>query len=146
MKKWYKACPYCWEEIKEIAKKCKHCGELLDKDLRIERENKSNKPVFYSRIDSNWYTPRRRCPKCWFEWELKFKSKGSKFLEFLLFLFFFFPWAIYYAWREEHGYCICPKCWNDKFNVNEPEIQEKKEYHNEEDYYEIYDTGNDSDW
>ena len=25
-----KSCPYCGEEILEIAKKCKHCGEFLD--------------------------------------------------------------------------------------------------------------------
>ena len=25
-----KQCPYCSEEIQEIAKKCKHCGEWLD--------------------------------------------------------------------------------------------------------------------
>lgn len=27
-----KRCPYCGEEILAIAKKCKHCGEWLDKD------------------------------------------------------------------------------------------------------------------
>ena len=27
------ACPYCGEEILAIAKKCKHCGEFLDKSL-----------------------------------------------------------------------------------------------------------------
>jgi len=32
MKKWYKLCPYCWEEIKEIAKKCRFCGEWLSDD------------------------------------------------------------------------------------------------------------------
>ena len=27
-----KRCPYCGEEILSVAKKCKHCGEWLDKD------------------------------------------------------------------------------------------------------------------
>ncbi len=29
-----KACPACAEEIKAIAKKCKHCGEILDESLK----------------------------------------------------------------------------------------------------------------
>ena len=28
-----KTCPYCGEEILAIAKKCKHCGEFLDKEV-----------------------------------------------------------------------------------------------------------------
>lgn len=39
MKKWYKLCPYCWEEIKEIAKKCRFCGEFLEENVKnIEKE------------------------------------------------------------------------------------------------------------
>lgn len=30
MEKKTKACPFCWEEILETAKKCKHCGEFLE--------------------------------------------------------------------------------------------------------------------
>ena len=29
-------CPYCSEEILRTAKKCKHCGEFIDKDSRVE--------------------------------------------------------------------------------------------------------------
>lgn len=30
----HRPCPYCGEEILAVAKKCKHCGEFLDDDLR----------------------------------------------------------------------------------------------------------------
>ena len=29
-------CPYCSEQILRTAKKCKHCGEFIDKDSRAE--------------------------------------------------------------------------------------------------------------
>ena len=32
-----KQCPYCSEEILTTAKKCKHCGEYIDGELRKSR-------------------------------------------------------------------------------------------------------------
>lgn len=34
----YIECPYCGEEIRAVAKKCKHCGEWLDKDNVDEKD------------------------------------------------------------------------------------------------------------
>lgn len=36
MDKKTKACPFCWEEILEGAKKCKHCWEFLEEDEKVE--------------------------------------------------------------------------------------------------------------
>jgi DNA-directed RNA polymerase subunit RPC12/RpoP/membrane protein YdbS with pleckstrin-like domain len=37
-------CPYCGEDILAKAKKCKHCGELLDSSLRAERNSAPSHP------------------------------------------------------------------------------------------------------
>jgi predicted RNA-binding Zn-ribbon protein involved in translation (DUF1610 family) len=34
----YKDCPFCGEEVRARAKKCKHCGEVLDVALRAAEE------------------------------------------------------------------------------------------------------------
>ena len=46
MEKKTKACPYCWEEILEVAKKCKHCGEFLEGEKEVT-EKKTGKKIFY---------------------------------------------------------------------------------------------------
>jgi len=34
--------PYCAEEINAAAKKCKHCGEFLNSELRNQKEEETN--------------------------------------------------------------------------------------------------------
>ena len=40
-----KLCPYCGEEILAVAKKCKHCGEWLDKQNVTSKPTESLHPI-----------------------------------------------------------------------------------------------------
>lgn len=52
MKKWYKECPYCANEIKEWAVKCSYCEEFLDGRHKSET---TNKKVYNSFFNKNKY-------------------------------------------------------------------------------------------
>lgn len=36
----YRSCPFCGEQVLEVAKKCKHCRETIDVTLRAAEEAK----------------------------------------------------------------------------------------------------------
>ena len=46
MKEEFKECPYCAEDIKFAAKKCKHCGEFLEEEFN-EEEKSTNDQARY---------------------------------------------------------------------------------------------------
>ena len=39
-----RACPFCSEDILMTARKCKHCGEILDESLREQRSSPPSDP------------------------------------------------------------------------------------------------------
>jgi len=42
MKKWYKLCPFCANEIKEWAIKCRYCKEFLNENEINEKQTKND--------------------------------------------------------------------------------------------------------
>lgn len=63
MKKWYKVCPYCANEIKEAAIKCQYCWEFLPEKKNEEKKKKVKRgkcPFCMNDIDLNV----SKCPFC----------------------------------------------------------------------------------
>jgi predicted RNA-binding Zn-ribbon protein involved in translation (DUF1610 family) len=98
-----KLCPYCAEEILVDAKKCKHCGEVLN--TKMIPNLGGLKPRTFGTV-----VTKIICPNCGYEGKPKTKVEGAMFVEFLLLLFFIIPGLIYSAWRSSTKHYVCPKC------------------------------------
>lgn len=55
-----KACPFCGEDVLAKAKKCKHCGEFLDEELRKKADEQNSRtsynPIHQIQAFIRWFT------------------------------------------------------------------------------------------
>ena len=119
-----KQCPYCAEIILAVAKKCKHCGEFLDRSAKPVgqkngfQEPEQSKGSFLTRPLFGSKKPRTTgqflhiiCPnpKCDYEGPAKRTPKGDALLGCFLVLLFLLPGILYLIFTHGCRY-TCPKC------------------------------------
>lgn len=101
-----KHCPFCAEEIRVEAKKCKHCGEYL-----TQAHAQNHKPIKPGPLDSILGTaPVVHCPNCQHTGKAKLAIGGNLAIELVLWLTFLIPGLLYHLWRNSTMRYSCSAC------------------------------------
>lgn len=96
-------CPFCSEHILASAKKCKHCGEFLDKRNAI---NTTMAPPLSVPRPGDIICPN---PHCSYQGPPRKVARGSIIVGVVLLLLFIIPGVLYFIFMQGYRY-YCPKC------------------------------------
>src|SRR5579862_7943846 len=96
-------CPFCSELILATAKKCKHCGEFVDRSRSKETQQSVHVPA-----------PRRGdiiCPnpRCGYVGKPRKVARGSTIVGLILLCFIVVPGVLYFMFKRGYRY-YCPRC------------------------------------
>ena len=95
-------CIYCHELISSKAKKCKHCGEIVDQQMRdIERlmKEKNNQNIIVSNNNNNNNNLPLSIPS-----KKRFPHIAHAIMSFLTGGIWIFVWIIHYIFRDKNSY------------------------------------------
>lgn len=90
-------CPFCSEPILADAKKCKHCGEFLDKRKIGAAAVRGPGDIICPNPNCRYQGPPRKV------------ARGPILLGLVLLLLFILPGILYFIFMQGYRY-YCPKC------------------------------------
>jgi DNA-directed RNA polymerase subunit RPC12/RpoP len=94
-------CPFCAEQILASAKKCKHCGEFLEK-----RNALPTAPTVTNLAPGDIICPN---PNCRYQGPPKKVARGSILVGLILLCLFILPGVLYFVFMQGYRYS-CPRC------------------------------------
>lgn len=95
MKKWYKLCPYCANEIRSWAIKCQHCHEDLQKSFEEDTAKEIKKVKKTENEDENSINKIKESPWDSLADDEKSYLQSKTTWEKILFFFFTWIWFLY---------------------------------------------------
>lgn len=103
-KKEVKDCNFCGEEILAIAKKCKHCGEIVDAQLREIESLKKRQAQLENNKSNNNVQLNNNIIGGQFQQRVPYTHGWHFILAILTGGFWIIPWALLYLFRDKSRY------------------------------------------
>lgn len=101
-------CPHCNAELADGSYYCRHCRSNIPAD--VVKALSGATPEAAAQTVAAWKQPTHYCPHCGTWGKPKTVTRGSFFIELVLWLCFLVPGLIYSIWRLSSRQAVCPAC------------------------------------